>query len=209
MKVVAIIPAYNEERTIGQVVSTLMHHPGVDGVIVVDDGSQDATAEVARRHGAEVIQLDRNHGKGGAMKAGLNSTDADVVLFVDADLVGFRRSHVEELLRPVLNGEAKMTVGRFAGGRPATDLAQTVMPFLSGQRAVCREVLDSIPDMEISRFGVELALTKHVKKNGVPYKEVALKDLSHLTKEEKMGLLRGIAARARMYGEIVVSVFRP
>lgn len=208
MKVTAIVPAYNEEKTIGEVVRTVARHPRVHRVIVVDDGSNDATSLAARKNGADVIRLERNRGKGGAMKAGLDEVDADIVLFLDADLVGLKPRHVDELLEPVMRGESQMTIGRFAGGRPATDFAQTVMPFLSGQRAVSRQMLKAIPDMEISRFGVELALTKHVKKHDVAYKEVILKDLSHRMKEEKMGFWRGMAARARMYGEIMASVFR-
>ncbi len=203
MRVVAIIPAYNEERTLGQVLDVVRSVPAVNEVIVISDGSTDGTARVARAHGAHCIELRENVGKGGALKAGIDRADADVYLFLDADLVGLRREHVEALLAPVLEGEAEMTVGVFDRGRVATDLAQLVAPFLSGQRAVRRRVLQDVPGLEASRFGVEVALTRHIRRHRIPVKLVPLDNLTHLMKEEKLGLLRGFVARMKMYWEIM------
>ncbi|MBI2093022.1 MAG: glycosyltransferase [Deltaproteobacteria bacterium] len=63
MSITAIIPAYNEEKNIGRVLDVLMHANIFSSVLVVDDGSQDHTADVARTHGALVIQQE-NQGKG-------------------------------------------------------------------------------------------------------------------------------------------------
>src|SRR5690606_29191289 len=75
LRVAAVIPAYNEEATIGAVIDAVRQVPGIDEVIVVSDGSDDGTAEVARRHGAFVVELDANVGKGGALKAGVQRAD--------------------------------------------------------------------------------------------------------------------------------------
>lgn len=202
-RVAAIIPAYNEEKTIGGVIDAVRRSRVVDEIIVVSDGSTDGTAQVARARGARVLELKRNLGKGGAMKVGFDHCTADIILFLDADLVGLRSSQVRELLRPVQEGVAPMTLGVFAGGRVATDLAQAVAPFLSGQRAVRREVLESIPDLELARFGVEIALTRHIRKTGLSVHKVPLRYVTHRMKEEKLGLVKGLAARARMYWEIM------
>ncbi|MGB3716413.1 MAG: glycosyltransferase family 2 protein, partial [Candidatus Promineifilaceae bacterium] len=85
-KIVALIPAYNEERFIGSVV--LKAGRLVDRVIVVDDGSEDATAEVARAAGAIVIRHLHNIGKGAALNTGFRKiceSDADVVVCIDGD----------------------------------------------------------------------------------------------------------------------------
>jgi len=68
MKTVAIIPAYNEEKSIGNVLDMVVNHPLIDEVIVVDDGSVDSTSLVAKNHNASrVITLKENVGKGKAL----------------------------------------------------------------------------------------------------------------------------------------------
>ena len=88
MRVAAIVPAYNEEQTIGPVIEALLECRRLEEIIVVSDGSDDRTAEVARRYPVKVLELEQNVGKGGAMKAGANETNCEGLLFVDADLVG-------------------------------------------------------------------------------------------------------------------------
>lgn len=95
-----------------------------------------------------------------------------------------------------------MTVGIFEKGRAATDIAQKMAPFLSGQRALKRELLDRIPYFELSRFGAEIALHRFATDHNIPVRQVALPDLSHVMKEEKLGLWKGIFARGKMYWEI-------
>jgi glycosyltransferase involved in cell wall biosynthesis len=201
--VVVIVPAYDEQETISSVVSVLVDHPLVDEVIVVSDGSSDGTAHLARQAGARVVELPENMGKGAAMQTGLSITSSDVVLFLDADLIGLNHEHVDRMLRPVLDGEVQMTVGVFEGGRGATDFAQQIAPFLSGQRALRRTVLDEIDDMSDSGYGVEVALTRYMRRHHANVAEVILPDLTHRMKEEKRGLVKGFAARMKMYWDIV------
>lgn len=207
MKVTAVIPAYNEEVTIAEVIETLRQVDLVSEVVVVSDGSHDSTAQVARSSGARVIEHRENQGKAAAMKTGFEATDAPLVLFLDADLIGLSPSHVRALLHPVLRGEADMTVGIFDEGRITTDLAQLLAPYLSGQRAVRREVVEEMfrhePDSEVCRFGIEVALTRHINNKGYRTVEVPLEEMSHRMKEEKLGLVKGVAARLKMYYEIL------
>lgn len=203
MNVIAIIPAYNEEKTIGEVLTVLKEIDVIDRIVVVSDGSTDGTVDVAREFDVHVIELYENMGKGGAMKAGFESAEAEVILFLDADLLGLTSDHVHALLEPVLTGEAEMTLGIFGGGRMVTDLAQKVAPYLSGQRAVRRSLLEQISDMDIARFGVEVALTRQIENQDIRVKEVVLTDMSHVMKEEKLGIVKGLAARIKMYWEIV------
>lgn len=207
MKVAAVIPAYNEESTIGAVVSACRQVPEISEVIVVSDGSTDETATLARAAGATVIEHTENRGKAAAMKSGFEATTAPVLLFLDADLIGLSADHLRLLLRPVLAGEADMSIGVFGDGRVATDLAQMLAPYLSGQRAVRRELLADMfreePEAEQVRFGIEVALTKYVKQHGCRVVEVVLEEMSHRMKEEKLGLVKGAAARLKMYYEIL------
>lgn len=202
--VAAIIPAFNESKTIGPVLAALKSCPRVDEVIVVSDGSEDDTVKEALAYeNVLVVELLENRGKGGALKAGLEHTAAEIVLFLDADLIGLTGEHIAALLKPVLANRALMSVGIFEKGRMATDLAQKMAPFLSGQRALRRSLLDYISDLDISRFGVEVALHRLVEEKKIAISMVQLHDLSHVMKEEKLGFWRGLAARAKMYWEIV------
>ncbi|KNZ71243.1 family 2 glycosyl transferase [Thermincola ferriacetica] len=208
MDVAAVIPAFNEEKTIAQVVKTVREVPLVKEIIVVNDGSTDNTGRIAEEAGARVIDLRSNVGKGGAMAVGVRSTQAGIILFLDADLIGLQPSHVYDLINPVLQGETEMTIGVFDEGRFATDLAQFLTPYLSGQRAVKREIFETVSGLDLSRFGVEIALTRFVKSAGISFKEVELKQMSHLMKEEKLGLIKGFKARMKMYWEIAKCVGR-
>ncbi|HHT45736.1 MAG TPA: glycosyltransferase family 2 protein [Firmicutes bacterium] len=203
MKSIAIIPAYNEEKTIGHVLAVLKVTPLINKIIVVSDGSTDNTVQVAKSYGVEVIELSENRGKGGAIKAGLDNNKADVVLFLDADLIGLTPKHVLDLLEPVVNDHADMTIGIFEKGRIATDLAQKMAPYLSGQRALKFSLLEQISDLDVARFGVELALNRFMESSEVRVKEVLLYDMSHVMKEEKFGVWKGMAARMKMYWEII------
>lgn len=203
MRTVAIIPAYNEEKTIGISVAAARGSRHIDDVFVVNDGSCDRTSQVAREAGATVIEMGNNRGKGAALQLGLQSTASDIIVFLDADLIGLTTTHVDALILPVLEGEVDMTLGVFDGGRRSTDLAQKITPFLTGQRAVRRQVLQELPNIEELGFGVEVALTRYAKAHGVPYCEVILNEVSQVMKEEKFGLIDGITRRLRMYWDIV------
>lgn len=203
MNVTAIIPAYNEERTIAGVVRCVKRVDKVQKVIVVSDGSTDRTAEIARECGADVIKLEENVGKGGAIKAGVSECSTEIILFLDADLIGLTEQHVLDLIQPVLENRADMTVGIFRNGRVVTDLAQKVTPYLSGQRAIRKSIIEKLPNMDIARYGVEVALTKYLKKYSARVMEVYMPDMTHVTKEEKLGLVKGVRARLKMYWDIV------
>jgi glycosyltransferase involved in cell wall biosynthesis len=109
--VVVIVPAYNEERFIGSVVLKLLQHPLT--VIVVDDGSTDDTAAIARLAGAMVIRHPYNRGKGHALNTGISfgrELQPDAIVTIDAD-----GQHLPEqladLVRPVLLGQADLVIG--------------------------------------------------------------------------------------------------
>ncbi|NLC53497.1 MAG: glycosyltransferase family 2 protein [Firmicutes bacterium] len=203
MKVAAVIPAYNEAKNIGRVLATLRECPSLSQVIVVSDGSTDQTAAVARRMGAQVVELPKNKGKGAAVMAGVAATTAEVILLLDADLIGLTSQHVKDLLAPIFTQEAMMTIGCFTAGRLATDLAQQIVPELNGQRAIRRELLVALPDLAQSRYGFEVVMNRSAQINRYKVVWVDLPNLSQVLKEEKLGLARGFAARMQMYWQIL------
>ncbi len=203
MRVTAVIPAYNEETRLPRVLEAVRGSSLVDEVIVVSDGSLDGTYEVARRFdGVRALQLPQNLGKGGAMHAGACQTDSPVLVFLDADLIGLTSDHVDRLVEPVCEGKADMTLGVFRGGRRATDLAQKLFPFVSGQRAIRRELFLAVPNVQYARFGVETQITRWAQRQRWRVQYVPLHGVTHPMKEEKLGRLRGTVARLRMYADI-------
>lgn len=208
MKVSCIIPAYNEETRIGAVLKAVCASDLVDEIIVVNDGSRDRTSEVAKSFSkVTVLDLAFNVGKGGAIAAGVECARGEVLLLLDADLVGLQVKHVDALLKPVLEG-TDMTLGLFKKGKLWSDAAQAITPAISGQRALRREILSAVPNLIACRMGVEIAIHQAAKDLGCSIKKVDLDGVTHTPKEVKFGLVRGATARARMYAEIGRTIVR-
>lgn len=123
MRVTAIIPALDEEATIGAVVSAV-RAAGVERVLVVDNGSRDQTAARARAAGARVVREPRR-GYGAACLAGVGALppDTEIVLFLDGDGSDVP-TDIDAVLAPVAGGAADLAVGsRLRGGAEAGALA--------------------------------------------------------------------------------------
>lgn len=113
MRRIAIVPAFNEEANIGRVIEEIRAVDATFDVVVVDDGSYDRTAAVAREHGARVLRLPFNLGIGGAVQTGFRYAfehDYDLAVRVDGD-GQHDPAQLDAVLRPVLAGEADIAVG--------------------------------------------------------------------------------------------------
>lgn len=204
---VVVIPAFDEEATVASVVRVAIE-AAIGPVVVVDDGSHDRTADAARLAGAEVLRLAANVGKGGALAAAASARREAVVVLLDADLTGLTPDHVRALAVPVRDDEADMTRGVFDGGRWLTTVAQHVAPLLNGQRAIRRELLLDVPGLAESRYGVEVAIADHARRHRWRTRDVSLRGVSQVMKEEKRGWWRGQKIRWTMYREILSQALR-
>jgi glycosyltransferase involved in cell wall biosynthesis len=206
MSISVVIPAFNEEKYLGGVLAPLREVDLISQIIVVSDGSTDHTGDVARAWGVQVIELEQNQGKGGAMSVGISHTKEEIILFLDADLIGLTAQHIIDLVLPVLNDEADMTIGVFEHGRLATDMAQVIAPYLSGQRCIRKKWLQELPEIDSAGFGIETALTLYAYQHDLRVIEVTMPEMTHIMKEEKLGLIKGFAYRMKMYWEIAKNV---
>jgi len=124
LKILVIIPAYNEEDSLGPLLSNIKKNDIPNArmdCLVIDDGSQDGTARVAQTHGALLIKNHQNQGVGLSLSRGIEcalSRKYDLAVNIDADNQ-FEPEDIKKLVAPILNQEADMVVGeRFGSGRP-------------------------------------------------------------------------------------------
>ena len=215
MKVIALIPAYNEADKIAQTVEAVLAIPHVTQVLVIDDGSRDNTSGIAQRAGASVIRVENNRGKGAALQSGVEkimAVDFDAVLLLDADL-GETAREAEYLLGPIVSGLADMTIGILpkppgsGGFGVVKDLARSAIRDLgggydaqaplSGQRALTRECLQAVlPFAE--GYGVEVALTIRALKQNLRIFEVLVNMQHRATGKD----LPGFIHRAKQYLDV-------
>ena len=223
-----VIPAKDEAERITGTVGAALAISGVDLVVLVDDGSTDATARLAREAGAVVVRHSRNRGKAAAMQSGASQVARfDVMqptatavpralLFIDADL-GASAANTEVLAGPVLSGEADMTIAvlprqKTAGGGRGlvVGLARrgivaatgwTPAQPLSGMRCLTREAFEAARPLARG-WGVETALTIDLLTAGYRVLEVPCELYHRVTGNDWNGQLH----RARQYRDVALAL---
>lgn len=202
VRIAAIVPAYNEEKTVGNIIRPLLASQIFSEVIVVSDGSTDGTAEVARQAGAKVFNLPTHGGKSKALQHGAAETDADFLSFFDADLIGFTSEHARAIVEPVLAGKLAMSVG-WRDRNWFSNFTQRFLPLIGGERAMRRDIFENIPERFIHGFMIEAATNYYCRANGLPYGATLLKGLTVRTKYQKVGWAKALPEYAHMYYQVV------
>jgi glycosyltransferase involved in cell wall biosynthesis len=204
VRTTAIIAAYNEEKTLGDVLSVLTRSPLIDEVIVVSDGSTDRTVEIARSFDVKTIALRENAGKGYAMRIGVDNAEHDVLFFVDGDMYNVSDEHIAALVLPVLEDECDMNIGVRNRGEILNffHLKMQCGPVLSGIRVMRREVFETVPPQYQARYKVEAALNCFCSRSGYRQRHTVIHNLNHVIKESKRGLLDGLVSRGEMMREV-------
>jgi glycosyltransferase involved in cell wall biosynthesis len=193
-KISIVIPAYNEEAAIGDIITRLKVLRGHYEIIVVDDGSRDRTAAIAREKGARVTSHPYNKGYGAAIKTGVRASTGDVIFLMDAD----RQHNPEDIPRlceylkdyDMVVGErvkgSKVGLLRGCGKwllkKVAIFLARRDIPDLnSGFRAIRKEIILQFMHILPDTFSLSTTITLAVIKEGYTIKYVPIKT------EERLG----------------------
>lgn len=192
-KIVACVPAYNEEKTIAQVLVRTLPH--VDELVVVDDGSDDNTGLIAEDLGALVIRHERNLGKGVALRRCLDwamRNGSDIIVTLDAD-GQHNPDEIPTLAHVIQAGDADIAIGSRTKEReaamsmdPLTLASNRVVSFLfsaryggdftdvqTGYRAFSRAAVERVlPHLRSARFEIELEIFCKARSLGLVLKEV-------------------------------------
>ena len=213
-KIIAAIPCFNEERCIGSVV--LKTKKFVSSVIVIDDGSTDATAEVAEAAGASVHQHDRNRGYGAAIRSALEKgkqLGADVLVIVDGDGQHDPKD-IPKLVKPLIDGEADVVIGsrflgsgkkppfyRRVGQRVLTTVTnvgsgQKVSDSQSGFRAYSAKALNAL-NLAEDGMSVSSEMQFAIGKSGLKVKEVPI-DVTYEGQAKRSPVEHGIGVLSRV-----------
>ena len=211
-----VIPCFNEENTVAEVIDTVLSNPWVAEVVVVDDGSTDKSREILealRLERVKVVLQPTNQGKGAALRTGFACATQEFVVVQDADLE-YDPSEYELLLEPLLDDRADVVFGsRFMGGRPHRvlyfwhSMGNRLLTLVSNvftdlnltDMETCYKMLrlDVVRSIEIreNRFGFEPEITAKIARGGWRVYEVGI-SYSGRTYEEgkKIGWRDGVRA---------------
>lgn len=215
-KVTIVVPAYNEEKNIENTIRGLKSIDIIDEIVVVNDGSVDNTRRILDTLEVNVINLDKNHGKGYAMKKAIEEVHCDIIGFVDGD-VGLTSMEIEKLIKPVINDEADFTIAKFprasenviikGGFGLVKNLAKKGVYFytgklmdtsLSGQRVYKKNVVDSMKYIP-THYGIEIAMTIQAISNGYSFKEIPV-NMTHRYTDRS---IKGFKHRGKQFVDIL------
>lgn len=177
----AIVPVFNEEKTVAGVIKVLLKSPLIDEVICINDGSTDKTLMVLEdyKDKIQLINFNENKGKSYALVEGIKKAKGEIVTFFDADLTNLSDGHIKTLLEPILENKYRAVLGH-----PSNGWVPDVFSNLTGERVYYRK--DLVPHLEKmakTRFGVEIFLNNLFPEEET--KKIPLKKLRGLYKYEK------------------------
>ena len=207
LKLSCIIPAYNEEARIAAVLACVLDHPSIDEVIVVDDGSSDRTSDmVARTPGARLIRLPENRGKTAALSMGIEQSSGDLILLVDADLIGLEAAHLTALIAPVRECHADISISLREN---APWLWRWIgIDYISGERVMHKTLLGGQRDAlaQLPKFGFEVLVNSLCIRQSARIAIVRWPGVKSPLKVAKYGWRAGLSADIGMMRDMFKSV---
>lgn len=198
-RISVVIAAYNEAPRIAGVLRAVTSSPIINEVIVVDDGSSDNTTEIVSKYAVKLIKNEKNVGKTLSVKKGINAAKNDLIMLLDADLVGLDAKSLERLARPVLDGQVDWTLS--LRGNSFRSMRLLKMDWLSGERVVPKRLL--MDPMIWSKpkvgYGLEALMNKSLLDKKCTFKTVYLKNVINTRKADKNGPIQGFLNECAMH----------
>lgn len=200
----AIVPFYNEENTVVNVVYALCRNENITKVIAIDDGSIDNSYNILSNYcDSKLILLKHTHnkGKGEAIRTAMEHTSSDKIIMVDADLIGLTQEHINELL----SNDADMVIGLRDKKNILKNMIMFYFPLTGGERVINRYVLLNASSHPLSNgWGIESILNHYCKKNKLRVVKKTLFGLDHsLSQYEKRGFFSMLK---EVYDVVIVRV---
>ena len=204
-KISCVICAYNEESRIRTILSAVIDHPLLAEVIVVNDGSTDQTHALLTSYGdkLKLISYPQNRGKTHALTQGIEAATGDLLMLLDADLLGITSANISALAEPVLTGKSDVSMSLRANSLSA--YRALGIDFVSGERVFPRALLsDLISNMQkLPRFGCESFINRQIMAKRLSVTIVHWDNVFNVRMYEKIGWRRGFQAEAGM----IIDVF--
>ncbi|MBI2032955.1 MAG: glycosyltransferase family 2 protein [Candidatus Levybacteria bacterium] len=164
----AIVPVFNEGKTVGAVIQSLLENPHISEIICVNDGSTDYTLKKLEAFQSKitVINFKKNKGKSHAVATGIMKAKGEIIAFFDGDLIGLSQQHIDNMLQPILNGKKRAVI---AFPTPTKhNVFYNLFRNITGERAYYKK--DLLPYLSIIRkkqYGLETYLNTLFKKDSV------------------------------------------
>lgn len=207
VKVSCIIPAYNEEKRIRNVLEIVAVHPLIDEIIVIDDGSVDETKKIVL--GFEKIKLiihEYNLGKSASLYDGIKNSSGEYLVFLDADLTNLKEKDLTHIILPVLSGSADISMSL----RKNTPIWWRVIGIdaITGERVLPKINLMPYAEkiLHLRPYAFEVFLNELVIKNKQKVKVVPWPTVGQLSKSDKKGIVLGLLGDFNMMKEIINTV---
>ena len=198
-RISCVICAYNEADRIENILDAVSNHPSLIEVIVVNDGSTDATEEILRtRTDIILITYTKNKGKTFAMSEGIAAAQGELVMLLDADLLGLTSADIDALAQPVLAGVADVSMSLRRNS--LWIYRQLGIDFVTGERVIPRSLLiDAVQAMQaLPHWGGEVFMNSYFLKHKLRIAVVRWHTVYNIRKYDKVGIWRGIGEELRM-----------
>jgi glycosyltransferase involved in cell wall biosynthesis len=189
-KISCIIPAYNEGKRIAGVLKVVKQTRGIDEIVVVNDGSTDDTQKIVEKFKVHLINHKVNQGKSSAILTGVKKSKGNILMFVDADLIGLTSNDLKNLIDPVIENKADISISM---RKNAPLLYRWVgIDFSSGDRVFYRDLIPNYNKLKaLLPFGIEVFMNKQIIKKKLRIKIVKLYKAESPYPDKKFGFWKG------------------